>query len=71
MLAAGVPVRTVSGRGHADASTTLGVYANFVDASGQEAAAVMGRLVRRPLAEDQHLDVPASSLIPSAGWPGQ
>ena len=53
MLAAGVPVRTVSGRlGHADASTTLGVYAHFVDASDQDAAAVMGRLVRRPLAED-------------------
>ncbi len=44
MLAAGVPVRTVSGRlGHADASTTLGVYAHFVDASDQDAAAVMGR----------------------------
>ena len=53
MLAAGVPVRTVSGRlGHADASTTLGVYAHFVDASDQDAAAVMGRLVRRPLAEN-------------------
>lgn len=53
MLAAGVPVRTVSGRlGHADASTTLGVYAHFVDASDQDAAAVMGRLVRRPPAKE-------------------
>lgn len=34
--------------GHADASTTLGVYAHFVEASDQDAAVVMGRLVRRP-----------------------
>jgi len=53
MLAAGVPIRTVSGRlGHADASTTLGVYAHFVEASDQDAAAVMGLLVRRPVDED-------------------
>jgi len=53
MMAAGVPVRTVSSRlGHADASTTLGVYAHFVDATDQDAAAVMGRLARRSIAED-------------------
>ena len=34
LLAAGVPVRTVSGRlGHADAATTLNVYAHFLEAS--------------------------------------
>jgi integrase len=45
LLAAGVPVRTVSGRlGHADASTTLNVYAHFLEASDREAASVMGAL---------------------------
>jgi integrase len=39
LLAAGVPVRTVSGRlGHANAATTLGVYAHFVEASDRMAA---------------------------------
>ena len=42
LLAAGVPVRTVSGRlGHANASTTLGVYAHFAAASDAEAAQVL------------------------------
>lgn len=46
LMAAGVPVRTVSGRlGHANPSTTLSVYSHFVAASDQEAANVMGRLV--------------------------
>jgi integrase len=49
LIAAGVPVRTVSGRlGHADPSTTLMVYSHFVEASDQDAANVMGRLVQRP-----------------------
>ncbi len=40
LLAAGVPVRTVSGRlGHANATTTLGVYAHFVEESDRDAAA--------------------------------
>lgn len=40
LLAAGVPVRTVSGRlGHANAATTFGVYAHFVEESDREAAA--------------------------------
>lgn len=39
LLAAGVPVRTVSGRlGHANAATTLGVYAHFVEESDRDAA---------------------------------
>ncbi|MGB6058568.1 MAG: tyrosine-type recombinase/integrase [Microthrixaceae bacterium] len=46
LLAAGVPVRTVSGRlGHANASTTLGVYAHFVESSDQAAAIAMARLI--------------------------
>lgn len=51
LLAAGVPVRTVSGRlGHANAATTLGVYAHFVEESDREAAAKLGALVSRPRA---------------------
>jgi integrase len=43
LLAAGVPVRTVSGRlGHANASTTLGVYAHFIAGSDRDAADVIG-----------------------------
>jgi integrase len=48
LIAAGVPIRTVSGRlGHADPSTTLSVYAHFVEASDQDAAMVMGDLVAK------------------------
>ena len=46
LLAAGVPVRTVSGRlGHANAATTLNVYAHFLDASDRQAADVIGDLL--------------------------
>jgi integrase len=46
LLAAGVPVRTVSGRlGHANASTTLGVYAHFVQDSDREAADALGAVL--------------------------
>jgi integrase len=46
LIAAGVPVRTVSGRlGHANPSTTLSVYAHFVEASDQAAASVMGDIL--------------------------
>ena len=46
LLAAGVPVRTVSGRlGHANAATTLNVYAHFLDASDRQAAEVIGGLL--------------------------
>jgi integrase len=46
LLALGVPLRTVSGRlGHANATTTLGVYAHFVPESDHEAAALIGSLV--------------------------
>ena len=46
MMAAGVPVRTVSGRlGHANPSTTLGVYSHFVQASDRDAANILGDIV--------------------------
>ncbi len=46
LLAAGVPVRTVSGRlGHANAATTLGVYAHFVEESDREAADALGAVL--------------------------
>ena len=49
LLAAGVPVRTVSGRlGHANAATTLGVYAHFVEASDRSAAVILGALTSPP-----------------------
>ena len=49
MLMAGVPVKTVSGRlGHANAATTLGVYAHFVESSDAEAAIVLSDLLSEP-----------------------
>ncbi len=49
LLAAGVPVRTVSGRlGHANAATTLNVYAHFLQASDRQAADVIEGLLATP-----------------------
>ena len=49
LLAAGVPVRTVSGRlGHANAATTLNVYAHFLEASDRQAADVIAGLLNTP-----------------------
>jgi integrase len=46
LLAAGVPIRTVSGRlGHAQTSTTLNVYAHALEASDREAAETFRRLI--------------------------
>jgi len=46
LLAAGVPIRTVSGRlGHANAATTLGVYAHFIEASDQQAANLLAAAI--------------------------
>ena len=46
LLAAGVPVRTVSGRlGHANAATTLNVYAHFLETSDRQAADVISSLL--------------------------
>ena len=49
LLAAGVPVRTVSGRlGHANAATTLNVYAHFLEASDREVVDVIAELLESP-----------------------
>jgi integrase len=46
LLSEGVPVRTVSGRlGHANAATTLGVYAHFVEESDRDAAELIGSIL--------------------------
>jgi integrase len=50
LLAANVPVRTVSGRlGHADAAVTLNVYGHWLEASDQDAADVIGGLLADPI----------------------
>jgi len=47
LLAAGIPVRTVSGRlGHANAATTLGVYAHFLAESDREAANTLDAILQ-------------------------
>lgn len=47
LLAAGIPVRTVSGRlGHSNAATTLGVYAHFLSESDREAAETLEELLK-------------------------
>ena len=49
LLAAGVPVKTVAGRlGHANAATTLNVYAHFLESSDERAAEVLGNLLDDP-----------------------
>ena len=54
LLAAGVPVKTVSSRlGHANPSTTLNVYAHHLESADEEAAQVLAGL----------LDVPAGSEV--------
>jgi integrase len=46
MLAAGVPVKTVAGRlGHANAATTLNVYAHALESSDIDAAHLLGRIL--------------------------
>jgi integrase len=49
MLVAGVPIKTVSGRlGHANAATTLNVYAHFLETSDAEAAKVLSDILAEP-----------------------
>ncbi len=46
LLAAGIDVRTVSGRrGHANAATTLATYSHFIGAADVHAADVLGEIV--------------------------
>ena len=54
MLAAGIPVKTVSGRlGHAKAATTLNVYAHVLESSDASAAQVLASL----LTSADHVDI--------------
>lgn len=47
LLALGVDIRTVSGRlGHAKASTTLDIYAHFVEQADQQVAEALGDVLR-------------------------
>ena len=46
LLSLGIDMRTVSGRlGHANASTTLDIYAQFVQAADERAADALGALL--------------------------
>lgn len=64
LLAAGVPVRTVSGRlGHANPATTLNVYAAWLQKSDQAAAAVLSDL----LAKTEEVSRTARSMQPPCG----
>jgi integrase len=58
LLGAGVPVKTVAGRlGHANAATTLGVYAHFLESSDAEAARVLSALLQgQPKVDDPLTD---------------
>ncbi len=48
LLSLGIDIRTVSGRlGHANASTTLDFYAQFLQAADEKAADVLGQLFAR------------------------
>lgn len=54
LLAAGVPVKTVSARlGHANPTTTLNVYAHHLESADEDAAVVMGGLLDGPQAGGQ------------------
>jgi integrase len=62
LLSAGVDVRTVAGRlGHRNASTTLNVYAHFVEQADRGAADVMGGVLNRPGEVDGESDAPPGS----------
>ena len=49
LLKAGVPVKNVSKRlGHRDSSTTINVYAQFLEETDRESADLIGKLLARP-----------------------
>ncbi|MGE0795934.1 MAG: tyrosine-type recombinase/integrase [Acidimicrobiia bacterium] len=57
LLSAGIDIRTVSGRlGHANASTTLDFYAQFLQASDERAAEALGGLLGSHCAQTQNLE---------------
>jgi integrase len=63
LLSSGVDVRTVSGRlGHANASTTLGVYAHFLQSADQAAADVLGQTLQ----EARHTPADVAEARPAA-----
>jgi integrase len=63
LLAAGIDVRTVSGRlGHANASTTLDIYAQFVEQADERAAAALG--IRLPPARPTETDIRCTDCGP-------
>jgi integrase len=48
LLGAGVDVRTVAGRlGHRNASTTLNVYAHFLQEADEQAASILGAIMKK------------------------
>ncbi len=54
LLSLGIDVRTVSGRlGHANASTTLDFYAQFLQATDERAADALGKLLGTPSPRDE------------------
>lgn len=71
LLAAGVPVRTVSGRlGHGKTSTTLDIYAHWVPESDNEAAMVMGGILGGgDNGVDHHPDADIRNALPAVVLP--
>ena len=73
LLASGVDVRTVSGRlGHANAATTLGVYAHFLQSADQAAAAVLGGILDDAPRRVSHIPpafVAVGLSLPTGGRP--
>jgi integrase len=54
LLANGIDIRTVSGRlGHANASTTLDIYAQFVEQADERAADALGAMLRTTPGSEQ------------------
>lgn len=48
LLSLGIDIRAVSGRlGHANASTTLDIYAHFIQSSDERAADALGAVLRK------------------------
>jgi integrase len=65
LLGAGVPMKTVAGRlGHANAATTLGVYAHFLESSDAEADRVLSALLEGHRLTEAEIASNGSSSIP-------
>ncbi len=58
LLSAGIDIRTVSGRlGHANASTTLDFYAQFLQAADERAADALGALLSSPKSSELQAEI--------------